>query len=319
MPKEKFEQISPKEEFEKIEKERVSSGMLALYPELWGPVEKERKEEIIKAVKVEIKKAMSEDDFGYVEKLSQELNKYLGKEATKEYAEAEKPHKLEARLGSKEIVSDLNTMAEERGAWEDAKKRIDDKYSNLGYCLVVASGMARLNPERFKNEVKISDKLWQEFLELIEKHRPRPDLFALVASDVKVLDPERFNKDVKIDDKDLDGMAEAIKEEKSDPECWVALYDAACQLKEEEIKKRVPITKSEWGDVQYRIRVAGYPEDRARLAGQAQRIKPERMPDIVITKEEWRRVIEEFKDALMARAYSHFFVDAGNAKDLKVE
>lgn len=320
MPKEKLEQFSPEGEIGKLEKERISSGMFALYPELWGPIEKKRKEEIIEAVKSEISAALQYDDFGYIEKLSQELNRYLGQENAEKYGKMEKPYKAESKLGPERIISDLRTMAEESAAWKDAKGELDDRH-DPSFRLVLASGMARLDPDRFKKEVKISDRLWQECLGFIMNRigRRYPAQFALAAADLKALDPERFNRDVKINDNEWDMIAEAIKKEKGHSQIWVTSYDAACELNEEEIKKRVPITKGDWEDIRARVKSGIPPENKAMLASRAQRIKPEEMPDIMITRRDWEEAREELKDTLLGRAHCYFFACAGKMKNLKVE
>ena len=57
------EKFSPAGEFKKIEQERISSGMLAFYPELWGPIEEEKKEAILESATQAIHKALQEKDF----------------------------------------------------------------------------------------------------------------------------------------------------------------------------------------------------------------------------------------------------------------
>lgn len=313
-----LEKFSVDKELEKLEKQRISSGVVAAYPELWGPIEKKKKEEILESARQEINKALQEKDFAYADELIQSLRNHFEEDvikervASKEYV-AQTSNETKTTLEVQKLFKDVD--------WRKAKESLQ-RYSDLpAYQLSMASEMRKFDPQRFDKEIEISDSQWKRFVGMTEKERGYSVSFLGFASSLKELDPKRFKEDIKIDEKYWNEIAKAIEEERNYPKWFLYLYEMAYTIDPQEIRKRVPIDKKYWEKIRKEIDyVSDCSECVVTIAGIAQKVKPEELPDITISPKQWNEAKDNLQDMLKYGASGRKVFSYANAlKNVKVK
>jgi len=315
------EQFSPVQEFKKMEQEmKFNLGERRMaFPELWGPEQKAKKEEIRQAAIKEISEALQANDLSRASELMEEVKRYFGEVELQKRESEQETFEPESRPET-EIAREIHELIKESD-WKKAIDRLRSYEHEPFYFLSLASEMREFDPKRFDNEIEVSDELWQKLVGVVEYERNYPDYFLKTASALQSLNPERFERDVKIDDKYWDRISSEIEGERNYPKWFVRLYDMAQRLDKERVQKQVPIDEGYWDKIKLEVEKMGYcPECEGMTAGAAQRVKPEGFPDITITKDKWEQIKKELEE--MVKYYGSnrmFFTLANDVKDVKIK
>jgi len=237
---------------------------------------------------------------------------------------------IQKRLASKKYISKTpikSKTASEilelfRGIdWENAKDELQSHSDWSHFDRALASEMRNFDPQRFDKGIIITDDQWQGFVKELESERDNPPFFLNVACSLKELDPERFERDVKINDVYWKNIAKEVKKEKNVLSHFVFLYEMAYIIDAQKIQELVSIDKSYWDKMKQEIeRLSYFPKYIGIIAGAAQRIKPEGLPDITISREQWGKMKYELENMLKSGATERMtFMSANKLKNLKVE
>ena len=288
------------------------------FPEMWGPQETAKKEEIKKAAISEVTKALNEGDFNRAAELTEEVKQYFG-EADLQKRESE-TEKFEPGLKPESAqAQEINDLMKESD-WDRAIDKLKSRESDPFYYFAFASEMRKFDPKRFDKEIGVSDEMWKRLVHFVERDRDEPLRFLITASALKSLNPERFAQDVKIDDEYWNIIIKGLETERHDPdpEWFVRSYDHAYSLDKERVQKLLSIDNSYWEEISKYIEEMSLYYNKVVNAGAAQRIKPEGFSDITISQEEWQKIKNILEDSAKFRDAKYFLV-ANNAKDLKVK
>lgn len=315
---ENSEKFSPAGEFKKLERERISSGMFAIYPESWGPIEEEKKEEILTSTTKEINRALQKKDFARAGGLIRSLRNYFSKDVIeKRMASMEYVVKSPIEPESVAEISRLFKVSD----WDATKENLQ-KYSDMPlHYLGLVVEMRKFDPQRFDKEIEIPDDMWQRLVDEVKRSRNDSERLLYIVSRLKELDPEKFKRDVKINDSDWGRIAKRIETNRGAACVFVDLYQMAHSLDAQKIQKLIPIDEDYWNKIRQQIERTDYnPHLQAMVAEGAQQIKPEGLSEITVSKYQFEGM--KYELWAMLKFYTpeqKAFAFANALKRLKVE
>lgn len=259
---------------ENIEKSKLESGMIALYPELWDEIEKEHKGALLDTVKKEINYALDQGDYGYAAELAEDLFKHFESRAKPEGGKNMLPgHRVVSSIDEAEAAGfKLSQPIERRPSefegdvrqmidpvWDEFLKNLKDRNKRNFNTAIVAADMKQFNGHSFGRGLDYGisktegDSIWHDAANLLAilKNQGRRFYFVELAQSLKRLDPERFSKEIKLSEKDISDVIKDLKQVKAsggpDSLLFVSYYEKVSSLVgKDRLEKDLSITNNDW-------------------------------------------------------------------------
>ncbi len=211
--------------------------------------------------------------------------------------------------GGKELLNEYLDLTTRHVNYRGEKKTQYDSWGSL------ALEMYKFDPKRFQEEVEVTDFMWKEFSEDINdkirdlyspgssqtyEYYTRFDIFDLseLIALLKELDYERFTQSINMEHGHWNNIPRWVEEERDCIVHFLLRYNQALAIDEQKAREQVSINKYDWEKI---IKEAN--EERQRggpylwvFAVIGQKIKPEGLPDITVSQEEWDNQMEELKN-----------------------
>ncbi len=222
-------------------------------------------------------------------------------EAPKNISSQEKKTFTEEKLESY-IHEDINwggglELLEENWPTDDLKA-IED-WEKMEYWLELAAAMYKFDSERFNKDVIITDStcdiFYQRANNIIGKLHSlknpisseyHHNMFTLldISAPLKELEPEKFEQKVDMDDELWGKIADWINDTYGP--LFIDLYEKAYTINPQKIAEFLPINERNWPKIKKMVKESPV---QMSFALKAQEIKPEGLPDIEVSQEEWMK------------------------------
>jgi|GEM_PF-4664717 len=213
-------------------------------------------------------------------------------------------------LTEKELKENINwegglELLKENWPTDDLKAVGD--WEKMEYWLELAAAMHKFDPERFNKDVIITDStcdiFYQRVNNIIRKLHSLKDpgsseyhhnMFTLleISAPLKELESEKFEQKVDMDDELWRKIADWINSTYGP--LFIDLYEMAHTINPQKIAELLPIDGKNWPEI--RKMVAESPV-QMNFALKAQEIKPEGLPDIEVSQEEfmkWYKIMQNW-------------------------
>ncbi len=242
------------------------------------------------------------------------------KESHKLKTEEETPQNSIAKEPRQEITEMVNEET-----WQHAKNKMLDMLNRGDIDLWVLGTLAKMrtfNPERFDKEIEITDAIWQKLKAQMEK-RKNDSLSSLkYVVNLKEINPKLFEEQTIISEREIQMITQKIKDERY-PGKFLVLASEVKDINQNWFDEYMGTSKElqdMWTKIKEYLKKKLKKDTELFVvqSGNAQNIKPEGEPDIIINEEKWKE-IKLYLESMEYYNFRTFLTVANGVARLKIE